>query len=688
MRIALAQLNPTSGDIEGNTARIIAALEAAAARGADLFLTPEMALPGYCIGDLVEDAGFLAANERAMQRVAAAARGITAVVGFIDFDPAARNESGGIRQVQRRGGRPRRRTSCSARTRRCCRATAISTTSGSSRQAERREPGRPCRSRTAGRCGSASRSARTSGTSIYDVKPLRGARGQGRGRPAQHQRVAVLSRASATSATQLIRQHIAPARQADRLRQHDRRRGQRQEHHPVRRREPRLRRARAARRDRAASSPRNCSSSISIRAAPSGDGVALPPIDRDREMYDALVMALRDYMRKTGFTTRDRCACRAASTRRWRSRLRSTRSAPTGSRPSTCRRASTPRRPGRSPSGWPRALGVSYTRHPDPGDRRARPRSLRAARPSDRTGLHPREPSCAHPRAADDGGVERHGCAADLLRQRNGDRARLRHALRRHVRRRVAHRRSVQARRLPARPLREHAARRGDRSRKKPFTSSRPPSSRPNQFDPFDYFVVAPIVGELVERRRSPAELVALFERRELDRVAVRSRSRRPNASTTSTPPRPSATSSTTRSGGCGARSTSGCRGRRLSSSPSARSASTCARRSSTGGKADAVGRPQGGGPRSAGSSYGDVQAARGVSFEIAGRRDLRPARPERLGQDHDARVHHRAARAGRRRDRGLRHRRAAAPAGTSSRRSARRCRPRRCRTRSRRARR
>ena len=31
-----------------------------------------------------------------------------------------------------------------------------------------------------------------------------------------------------------------------------------------------------------------------------------PPIDRDREMYDALVMALRDYMRKTGFIARDR----------------------------------------------------------------------------------------------------------------------------------------------------------------------------------------------------------------------------------------------------------------------------------------------------------------------------------------------------------------------------------------------
>jgi NAD+ synthase (glutamine-hydrolysing) len=38
-----------------------------------------------------------------------------------------------------------------------------------------------------------------------------------------------------------------------------------------------------------------------------------------------------------------------------------------------------------------------------------------------------------------------------------------------------------------------------------------------NQYDPFDYYVVAPVVGELVERRRSPAELVGLFERRELD---------------------------------------------------------------------------------------------------------------------------------------------------------------------------
>ena len=41
---------------------------------------------------------------------------------------------------------------------------------------------------------------------------------------------------------------------------------------------------------------------MSIRSGCRTRPLELPPIDRDREMYDALVMALRDYMRKTGFT--------------------------------------------------------------------------------------------------------------------------------------------------------------------------------------------------------------------------------------------------------------------------------------------------------------------------------------------------------------------------------------------------
>ena len=58
-----------------------------------------MALPGYCIGDLVEDAGFLAANERAMQRDCrrprAASRRSSA---SSTVDATARNESGTIRK--------------------------------------------------------------------------------------------------------------------------------------------------------------------------------------------------------------------------------------------------------------------------------------------------------------------------------------------------------------------------------------------------------------------------------------------------------------------------------------------------------------------------------------------------------------------------------------------------------------
>ncbi len=98
MRVALAQLNPVSGDIDGNGAAIAAAIDEARRQEADLVVAPEMALTGYCIGDLVEDADFLAANERAIERLAQAARGITAVVGFIDYNLHQRNDNGTVRK--------------------------------------------------------------------------------------------------------------------------------------------------------------------------------------------------------------------------------------------------------------------------------------------------------------------------------------------------------------------------------------------------------------------------------------------------------------------------------------------------------------------------------------------------------------------------------------------------------------
>src|SRR5688572_18324967 len=98
MRVALAQLNPVSGDIDGNAQKVCAAITEAVSQGADLLVAPEMVLPGYCIGDLVENVDFLAANDRGIERIAEASRGVTSVVGFIDYDLHQRNDNGTVRK--------------------------------------------------------------------------------------------------------------------------------------------------------------------------------------------------------------------------------------------------------------------------------------------------------------------------------------------------------------------------------------------------------------------------------------------------------------------------------------------------------------------------------------------------------------------------------------------------------------
>ena len=82
-RLALSQLNPVVGDIEGNAARIIADIERARAVAADLVAFPELAITGYPPEDLLFKTSFLQANVAAMERVVAAARGLAVVVGFV-----------------------------------------------------------------------------------------------------------------------------------------------------------------------------------------------------------------------------------------------------------------------------------------------------------------------------------------------------------------------------------------------------------------------------------------------------------------------------------------------------------------------------------------------------------------------------------------------------------------------------
>ncbi|MFN0086626.1 MAG: NAD+ synthase [Blastocatellia bacterium] len=85
LRIALAQINPTVGDFTANAAKIISHIERARDAGADLVAVPELSLPGYPPEDLLLKPQFIRANLRALDRIVAASKGIVSVVGFVDM---------------------------------------------------------------------------------------------------------------------------------------------------------------------------------------------------------------------------------------------------------------------------------------------------------------------------------------------------------------------------------------------------------------------------------------------------------------------------------------------------------------------------------------------------------------------------------------------------------------------------
>ena len=66
MRIALAQINTTVGDLEGNRALILSRLEEARSSGADLVLFPELAVTSYPPEDLLLRPGFVRAARRSL----------------------------------------------------------------------------------------------------------------------------------------------------------------------------------------------------------------------------------------------------------------------------------------------------------------------------------------------------------------------------------------------------------------------------------------------------------------------------------------------------------------------------------------------------------------------------------------------------------------------------------------------
>jgi NAD+ synthase (glutamine-hydrolysing) len=86
MRLALAQINTTVGDLEGNRERILQGLDEARAAEADLVLLPELAVTGYPPEDLLLRPGFIRAAEDSLRSIAVATTDIAMLVGFPHFD--------------------------------------------------------------------------------------------------------------------------------------------------------------------------------------------------------------------------------------------------------------------------------------------------------------------------------------------------------------------------------------------------------------------------------------------------------------------------------------------------------------------------------------------------------------------------------------------------------------------------
>ncbi len=86
LRVGLAQLNPTVGDLGGNLALMIDAYDRAEAAGCDVVAFPELSTTGYPPEDLVLKPGFVADNLETLSKLAARTGRCAAVVGFVDQD--------------------------------------------------------------------------------------------------------------------------------------------------------------------------------------------------------------------------------------------------------------------------------------------------------------------------------------------------------------------------------------------------------------------------------------------------------------------------------------------------------------------------------------------------------------------------------------------------------------------------
>ena len=113
LRLALAQINTTVGDLNGNRDWILAFCERARCAGAEIVAVPEMAVTGYPPEDLLFKKHFIASNISILEDIARRVKGITAIVGFVDrgkagelYNAAAVIANGRIAGVYRKHALP------------------------------------------------------------------------------------------------------------------------------------------------------------------------------------------------------------------------------------------------------------------------------------------------------------------------------------------------------------------------------------------------------------------------------------------------------------------------------------------------------------------------------------------------------------------------------------------------------
>ena len=85
MKVGIGQINPTIGDFSGNVERLLNAYRKCVEGGADMVVTPELAIPGYPPRDLVYRSGFVEGNLEALQNLAKETGSVPLITGFVDY---------------------------------------------------------------------------------------------------------------------------------------------------------------------------------------------------------------------------------------------------------------------------------------------------------------------------------------------------------------------------------------------------------------------------------------------------------------------------------------------------------------------------------------------------------------------------------------------------------------------------